>query len=82
MRNVDEGRLKRQRRQWVRQYKILTQKDRWFGGKFDPNRVEEALNAYAQENWRLAEAVTASFPGFFSQNREELIIILERETPE
>lgn len=63
------------------QYKILTQKDRWFGGKFDPNRVEEALNAYAQEGWRLSEAVTASFPGFMSGNREELIIILEREVP-
>jgi hypothetical protein len=65
----------------VFEYKILTQKDRWFGGKFDPNRVEQALNAYAQEGWRLSEAVTASFPAFFSQNREELIIILEREVP-
>ena len=63
------------------EYKILTQKDRSFGGKFDPNRVEQALNAYAQEGWRLSEAVTASFPAFFSANREELIIILERETP-
>ncbi len=63
------------------EYKILTQKDRWFGGKFDPNRVEQALNAYAQEGWRLSEAVTASFPAVFSSNREELIVILEREVP-
>ena len=63
------------------EYKILTQKDRWFGGKFDPNRVEAALNAYAQEGWRLAEAVTASFPAVFSSNREELIITLERQKP-
>lgn len=63
------------------EYKILTQKDRWFGGKFDPNRVEQALTAYAQEGWRLSEAVTASFPAVFSSNREELIVILEREVP-
>ncbi len=61
------------------QYKILTQKDRWFGGKFDPLKVEEALNAYAQEGWRVAATATASFPAFFSGNREELIVILERQ---
>ena len=63
------------------EYKVLTQKDRWFGGKFEPAKIEEALNAYAQEDWRLAEAVTASFPAMFSSNREELIFILERERP-
>ncbi|HEX7023124.1 MAG TPA: DUF4177 domain-containing protein [Trueperaceae bacterium] len=63
------------------EYKVLTQKDRWFGGKFEPAKIEEALNAYAQEGWRLAEAVTASFPAMFSSNREELIFILERERP-
>lgn len=46
-----------------------------------PDRIEQALNAYAQEGWRLSEAVTASFPGFFSANREELVVILEREVP-
>lgn len=63
------------------EYKVLTQKDRWFGGKFEPAKIEQALNAYAQEGWRLAEAVTASFPAMFSSNRDELIFILERERP-
>ena len=63
------------------EYKVVTQKDRWFGGKFEPAKIEAALNAYAQEGWRLAEAVTASFPAMFSSNREELIFILERERP-
>ena len=61
------------------EYKVLTQKDRWFGGKFEPAKIEAALNAYAEEGWHLAEAVTASFPAMFSSNREELIFILERE---
>ena len=46
-----------------------------------PEPGRGTLNAYAQEGWRLSEAVTASFPGFFRQNREELIIILERDVP-
>jgi hypothetical protein len=63
----------------VKEYKVLTQKDRWFGGKFEPLKIEQALNAYAQEGWRLAAATTAQFPAVFSGGRDELIMILERE---
>jgi hypothetical protein len=66
---------------FVKEYKVMTQKDRWFAGKFEPLKIEEALNAYAAEGWRLAAAATATFPAFFSGGREELIMILERERP-
>src|SRR6185436_18156204 len=33
----------------MKQYKVLTQKDKWFSGKFDPDQLEQALNAYAQQ---------------------------------
>jgi hypothetical protein len=65
----------------MKEYKVLTQKDRWFGGKFEPLKIESALNAYAQEGWRLAAAATANFPAVFSGGRDELIMILEREKP-
>lgn len=65
----------------IREYKVLTQKDRWFGGKFEPQKIEQALNSYAQEGWRLAAAATANFPAVFSGGRDELIMILEREKP-
>jgi hypothetical protein len=61
------------------QYKVLTQKDKFFGGKFEPKKVEEALNAYAGEGWRVVSTATASFQSMLSGNREELIVILERE---
>jgi hypothetical protein len=61
------------------EYKVLTQKDKWFSGKFDPERLEAAINAYAQQGWCVSVATTASFPGFFASNREEMIIIMERE---
>lgn len=60
------------------QYKVLTQKDRAFSGKFDPAKLEVALNSYAEEGWRVATSTTATFGGMVG-NREELIVILERD---
>jgi hypothetical protein len=60
-----------------KEYKVLTQKDKWFSGKFDPERLEQALNAYAKQGWTVKSATTASIPGF-GGNREELVVILER----
>lgn len=60
------------------EYMVLTQKDRVFGGKFNPVLVQDAINALAKEGWRLKEAVTTTFPGF-SGSREELVFFLERE---
>ena len=63
----------------MKEYKVLTQKDKWFSGKFDPELLEKAINAYAQQGWRVVSAATASFPGFFNGNREEMVVILERD---
>ena len=60
-----------------KEYKVLSQKDKWFSGKFDPALLEQALNSYAQQGWILKAAVTASIAGF-GGNREELVMILER----
>jgi hypothetical protein len=55
----------------------LTQKDRYFSGKFDPEKVEAALNAYAAEGWSVI-AVTTGEIGRGMGNREELLVFLER----
>jgi len=60
-----------------KQYKVMTRKDKWFSQKFDPERLEQALNAYAKEGWVVKSICTASIAGF-GQNREELIVIFER----
>jgi len=62
----------------MKQYKILTQKDRFFAGKFDPEKLESAVNSYASEGWVVRAATTASIPSF-SGAREEMIIILEKD---
>ena len=63
----------------MKEYKILTQKDKWFSGKFDPQRLEGAINAYAKQGWIVKSAFSAEIPGILAQSREEAIIILERE---
>ena len=60
------------------EYKVLTQKDKWFSGKFDPMVLEQAINAYAQQGWRVIGCATADIPGFGTA-RQEFITLLERE---
>lgn len=60
------------------QYKVLTQKDRFFSGKFKPETLETALNGYASEGWRVIGVATGEIGAGFG-NREEMIFILERE---
>lgn len=61
------------------QYKVLTQKDKWFSGKFDPEKLEGAINSYAAQGWRVRGVATASFPGF-GGNRDEMVVVMERES--
>ena len=59
------------------QYKVLTQRDKWFGGKFDAERLEQALNFLAQQGWVVRSMVAGTIGGI-SGNREELVVLLER----
>jgi hypothetical protein len=59
-------------------YKVLTQKDRFFGGKFDPEKLEKAINSYAAEGWSVVSVATASIPSL-TGTREEMIVVMERE---
>ena len=63
----------------TKEYKVLTQKDKWFSSKFDPELLEEALNAYSEQGWKVVTSATAEFTGFIGSKREEMIVILERE---
>ena len=60
------------------EYKVLSQKDKWFSGKFDPAILEQAINAYAQQGWRVISCATADIPGFGAA-RQEFITVLERQ---
>ena len=60
-------------------YKVLTQKDKWFSSKFSPEVLENAINSYAEQGWRVVSSATADFPAAFGAARQEMIIVLERE---
>jgi hypothetical protein len=61
----------------AKEYKVLTQRDKWFGGKFDPERFESALNFFAGHGWVVRSMVSGNVAGF-SGNREEVVVLLER----
>jgi len=63
----------------MKTYKVVTMKDKWISGKFDPAVLEQVLNSYAKQGWSVCNSVTATIPGVLSGSREELIVILERE---
>jgi hypothetical protein len=58
-------------------YKVLTQKDRFFGGKFDPEKLEAALNAYAAEGWSVITTATADIRSLGGA-RQEMVVIMEK----
>ncbi len=68
-------------RKGTKQYKVLSQFDPCFGGRFDPSILEQTLNFYAQQGWRAVSCTTAEFAGAGGWNpaKPYFIAILERD---
>lgn len=60
------------------EYKILTQKDRFFSGKFSPDKLQAVINALAEDGWRVVTITSGEFPGLM-KSRDEIIVVLERK---
>jgi hypothetical protein len=61
-----------------REYMVVTQGDRAFGGRFEPEKIGQVVNAYARRGWVVRSMTTASIHGL-SGKRDEIIILLERD---
>src|SRR5262249_40992816 len=48
----------------VKQYKLLTPRDRFFDGKFSLEALEEALNHFARQGWVVRGIATPHVAGF------------------
>ena len=59
------------------EYKVLTQRDKVFTGRFDPDVLEATLNSHAAEGWRLAEIFVAF--NVWKSLMSELVLVLERQ---
>ena len=68
------------RNAFLKEYKVLTQRDDLLrGGKFDPETLEQRLNAYAAHRWRVISIAIGEYQGGFSK-RDEIVVILERDS--
>jgi hypothetical protein len=60
------------------EYKVLTKEDRRWSGKFSPENLEQTLNSYAAEGWRVVGSVPVS--SMWTLSTSQIMILLERET--
>ncbi len=61
------------------EYKVLTERDTKWTGRFDTEVLENLLNGYAANGWRLAESFVAA--SLWKSVKAEIVVILERERP-
>jgi hypothetical protein len=62
----------------VRQYKLLTSKDKLFDGKFDLARLEEVLNQFAKQGWTAKAMTLPHIKGYGGVAEETVVVLLER----
>jgi hypothetical protein len=62
----------------VREYKVLSAKDKIFEGKFDLARLEEALVQYGRQGWTVKAISTPHVKNFAGVNEETIVVLLER----
>jgi hypothetical protein len=62
----------------VRQYKLLTSKDKFFEGKFDLARLEEAINQHAKQGWVVKAMTLPHIKGYGGVIEETVVVLLER----
>jgi hypothetical protein len=60
------------------EYKVLTPKDKYFDGKFDLARLEEALNHFGRQGWTVKSMSTPHVKGFTGALEETIVVLLER----
>jgi hypothetical protein len=61
------------------EYKVLTEEDRRWSGKFSAENLEHALNSYAAEGWRVVSGLSVT--SMWSLSTSQVMVVLERETP-
>jgi len=61
-----------------REYKLLTPKDKFFDGKFEFGRLEDAINYYGRQGWIVKAMSTPHVKGFSGGPEEIIVVLLER----
>lgn len=70
-----------------REYKVVTQRDDFFAGKFEPAKLEVLINQLAADGWRVVSMTATDVSSFWGSfwakgggaTRQELVILFEKE---
>jgi hypothetical protein len=62
----------------AREYKLLTPKDKFFEGKFEFGRLEDAINYYSRQGWVVKAMSTPHVKGFTGAMEEFIVVLFER----
>jgi hypothetical protein len=62
----------------VKEYKLLTSRDKIFEGKFDMTRLEEAINHLAKQGWVAKSMCLPHMKNFQGAMQEEVVVLMER----
>jgi hypothetical protein len=66
----------------MKEYKVITQNDKWFSGKFDGDLLQKIINDHARVGWTVKSMCSASREGvLIGGSKDELIVLLERDAP-
>lgn len=60
------------------EYKVISAKDKLFGNRFNPEKIEKAINLLGNEGWELVEIANSDSAGMLT-NRSEMIMIFKRK---
>ncbi len=60
------------------EYKVISAKDKLFGNRFDPQKLEKAINTLGAEGWELVEIANSDSAGMLT-SRSEMIMIFKRK---
>ena len=63
----------------MNEYKVLTERDSKFLGRFDPESLETVLNDYAKDGWRVVSGFLAT--SVWKSSKTDIVVILERDKP-
>ena len=64
------------------EYRILSQRDQLFSGRFDSASITEVLNRLGAQGWRVVTVTSSGVNTLLGGNRDEILIFLERMKPQ
>jgi hypothetical protein len=59
------------------EYKVISVKDKLFGNRFDPKKLENAINELGTQGWELIEIANSDSAGMLT-SRSEMVMIFKR----